>query len=220
MKFSGSIILILLVSLISSAQVIPDTVQSFKPTGIRVGTDLLVLGKSFYKEGFYGWEVNGDIDFNKYLFAIDIGGSGREFYPLETGLYSNNGVYFRLGADINFLQNDPQGNMLMLGIRYGRSVFNENLQITAIDDFWGEQFFDLNNTNTRGRWMELTTGLRVKIFKYFMLGYTGRFKFFPKSTAEGELIAYEIPGYGIKDLNIYWGFNYQLFFNIPLKSQK
>jgi len=196
-----------------------DTVKSFRPTGIRVGTDLLVIGKSFYKDNFYGWEIAGDIDFNKYLFVTEIGSWGRELNPKGDGMYSNSGNYFRLGADLNFLHGDPSGNILFFGFRYGRSFFNETLLINSFDPLWGDRTFNLESNGVRGRWLELTTGLRVSVLKYFMLGYTARFKFAPKTTGEAELISYEIPGYGIKDLNIYWGFNYQLFFKIPLKSE-
>ncbi len=212
--------ILLLISLPNAIAQEEDTLRSFRPSGIRVGTDLLVLGKSFYKEGFYGWELVGDIDFYKYLLVAEFGGSGRELMPKGNGLFSNNGTYFRIGADINFLHADPEGNMLLFGFRYGRSIFNEDLQIVSSDPFWGDQTFNLQNRSVNGRWLELTTGLRVRLFKYFLMGYTARFKFFPKSTGEGELISYEIPGYGIKDLNLYWGFNYQLFINVPLKKQQ
>jgi hypothetical protein len=196
-----------------------DTVKSYRPTGIRVGTDMLLLGKSFYKEKFYGWEVSGDIDFYKYLLVVEIGSSGRELNPKGDGFYSNNGNYFRIGSDLNFLQGDPSGNILFFGFRYGRSFFNESLVISSTDPLWGDRLFNVESNGVRGRWLELTTGMRVSVFKYFMLGYTARFKFAPKTTGEGELISYEIPGYGIKDLNIYWGFNYQLLFKIPLKAE-
>lgn len=178
---------------------------------------MLVIGKSVYLNNFNGYEFNADIDFYKYHFTVDIGGWSRTAFPKGDGFYSNSGEYFRLGVDYNFLYNDPQRNMLLIGVRYGRAYFDETLNINSLDPLWGDFDLSLNNQAVRGRWLELSAGLRARILKYFLLGYTARFKFAPNTKGHGELIPYDIPGYGLKEQNIYWGFNYQLFFEIPFK---
>ena len=51
-----------------------DTVKvNYMPTGIRLGTDLLSIIMSQVDEKFNGWEVNADVDFYRYYFAVDYG---------------------------------------------------------------------------------------------------------------------------------------------------
>src|ERR1051326_5259221 len=72
--------------------------KDFKPTGIRIGTDLIDLGKTFGGKTFQGWEVNGDVDFANYYLAADIGSWSRNVL-IPNGQYTNGGNYFRIGAD-------------------------------------------------------------------------------------------------------------------------
>jgi hypothetical protein len=68
--------------------------------------------------------------------------------------------------------------------------------------------------------MEVTSGLRVKIISGFWMGFTARLKFAPSATGGGLLVPYDMPGYGIISKDPYWGFNYQLFWRIPLPKFK
>src|SRR5689334_17034222 len=74
--------------------------KDFTPTGIRVGTDLIDLGKTFAGKTFQGWEVNGDIDFANYYLTADIGSWSKDV-TLNNGQYTNGGTYYRIGVDIN-----------------------------------------------------------------------------------------------------------------------
>src|SRR5437879_330374 len=71
--------------------------KDFTPTGIRVGTDLIDLGKTFAGKTFQGWEVNGDIDFANYYLTADIGSWSKDVI-LNNGEYTNGGTYYRLGV--------------------------------------------------------------------------------------------------------------------------
>src|SRR5690606_5077832 len=101
------------------------TLKDYIPTGVRLGTDALALIRSGYDDSFSGWEVNADIDFRRYFLAVDLG-SWQRSIASEQGSYSNDGTYFRIGADMNFLNRDPDKNVLFFGVRYGRSIFSED----------------------------------------------------------------------------------------------
>jgi hypothetical protein len=207
-------------ALAQSDSVAVDSVirHSFIPTGIRVGTDLISLVKTQVQDDFNAWEVNADVDFYRYYLAMDYGASARTFRS-DSGNYSNDGTYWRAGVDINFLAKDPERNMFFIGARYGRATFSQDLTVYAYNDFTGE-YEDLSYTDpvVNARWFELTTGLRVKMWKMIWMGYTARFKFGLKYDDTENIIPTEVPGYGRTHKDSYWGFNYQILIRIPVRK--
>lgn len=189
----------------------------FLPTGIRVGTDILALAKTSFDDTFDGWELNADVDFYRYYFAVDYGYWARH-YVTDEGIYSNGGDYVRLGVDVNFLKKDPDKNMFFFGMRYGRSAFSEDLTIDKIDPVWGPINTTLTNSNVSAQWFELTTGLRVKIWKMIWLGYTARLKFGLSTGNTPDMLPHDVPGYGSAEEDSYWGFNYQIFVRLPVRK--
>lgn len=198
-----------------------DTVKvKFYPRSFRVGTDLISLIKSQTSKSFSGWEVNADVDCGKLYIAFDYGNLARDYALPNQGDYHNSGSYWRLGADVNLLKKDPDRNMFFFGIRYGVSSFSESATIVTVDPYFGEIKTIVNNASVKASWAELTAGLRVKIFKQFWMGYTARMKFAPNIKGDSRMTTFDIPGYGTYSAGIYWGFNYQIFWSIPLVKLK
>jgi len=191
--------------------------NKFLPTGIRIGTDILGLARTAYDDTFDGWELNADVDFYRYYFVVDYGYWARD-YVTDEGFYSNGGDYARIGVDVNFLTKDPDKNMFFFGMRYGRSTFSEDLVVAKIDPVWGPVSTTLTNSNVNAEWFELTTGLRVKIWKVIWLGYTARLKFGLSTDDTPDMLPHDVPGYGRADQDSYWGFNYQLFIRLPVRK--
>ena len=195
-----------------------DTVKNrYLPTGIRLGTDIVAVVKTKTQDDFRGWEMNADVDFNRYFLTGDFGHWERT-YVTDSANYSNSGNYWRTGIDVNFLTKDPERNMFFIGFRYGRSKFSEDLTIISSDKIWGDVTRSYANDNVTARWLELTSGIRVKIWQALWLGYTARFKFSLKTKGETEMLPHDVPGYGRTDKDSYWGFNYQLFIRIPFRK--
>lgn len=205
------------------AQANPDSVQTdsvrnkYLPTGIRFGTDVISLVKTRAQDDFRGWEMSGEVDFSRFFLAIDYGTWARNF-SADSATYANTGDYWRAGIDVNFLKKDPDRNVFFLGARYGRSVFAESMDVTRYDPIWGLLSDNFDHANVSARWLELTTGLRVKIWKVFWVGYTGRFKFALKTDASDEMLPHDVPGFGKTDKETTWGFNYYLMLRIPLRK--
>lgn len=198
----------------------------FLPTGIRIGTDVIALIKSNTQNNFTGWEVNADVDFNRFYLTVDYGAWGRNFsYFYEDTVadltyqsaYKNDGRYWRVGVDVNFLVKDPERNMFFLGFRYGRASFSEEMSVLTHDKIWGDYSGDFNNPAVKSHWLELTSGIRVKMYKFIWMGYTARFKFGLKNEGQNEMLSHDVPGYGRTDKETAWGFNYQIFFRIPFR---
>lgn len=191
--------------------------KDFRPTGIRIGTDLLSLIRNPIDDSFNGSEFSADVDFYRYYLVAEVGQWKRNFStPDET--YVNDGSYWRVGVDVNFLKKDEQKNMFFLGVRYASGIFNEQLDI-SLGDTWNSGSTSYSNTNTRATWAEATGGLRVKMWKYFWMGYTARYKFALNTKEQTNLVPHDVPGYGKTNKSSTWGFNYQLFFRIPFKGE-
>jgi hypothetical protein len=200
-----------------TAKVKIDTVKNrFVPTGIRIGTDVIALVKSNIQDNFTGWEVNADVDFNRYYLNFDYGSWGRN-YATDSATYQNDGKYWRVGVDVNFLLKDIDHNLFFIGLRYGRANFSEQMSVISDDDVWGVHSDQYNNTAVTAQWKELTSGIRVKMYKFIWMGYTARFKFGLKSQGQNEMLSHDVPGYGRTDKETAWGFNYQIFFRIPFR---
>jgi hypothetical protein len=195
------------------------TKTDYRPTAVRVGTDVISLVRNFTDNSFSGFEVNGDIDFDRYYLVAEI---GRWERTLATDLeqYSNRGNYFRLGADVNFLKKDPEKNMLFFGLRYGHGTFSESISIESEDPVWGTSTNRYSNEGIKANWAELTTGLKVKMFGNFWMGYTARFKFALNTNAPRGFIPHDVPGYGKTYNDNTWGFNYYVMFRIPVRKEK
>lgn len=196
----------------------PKPQTDFRPTGVRFATDLIQGIRGIRSANFDGWEFNADVDFARYYFTVDYGKWARRD-SLRNGFYENDGTYWRVGVDVNFLKKDPDRNMFFIGLRYASSSFFDAATYTFTDETFGEFESTFVNANARASWVEITTGLRVKIWKQFWMGYTARIKLFPSVRNVGNLQPYDIPGYGRASANNWWGFNYQILFRIPVRKQ-
>ena len=187
------------------------------PTGIRIGTDLIALAKIPLSDQFDGWEVSADVDFYKYYLTLEYGNWQRTKMSANQS-YSNSGNYFRVGADVNLLLKDPDKNMFFVGLRYGRSSFDELLTYNLSDAVFGNTAEVKSNKGMVSGWGEVTVGLRVKLWRELWMGYTARLKMSPSIDEGGEFIVYDIPGYGLASKRTYWGFNYQLYWRFPVRN--
>lgn len=191
----------------------------YVPTAIRVGMDVISPIRTFTDSKFKGLEFNADMDFYRYYLNVDIGRWERDL-ETDTEVYTNRGNYFRVGVDVNFLKKDADKSMFFIGARYGHGKFSENLTITSQDPVWGTSTDSYANTDVKANWTELTTGLKVRMFGIFWMGYTARYKFWLNTDAPKGFIPHDVPGYG-KTYNEYtWGFNYYIIFRIPVRNDK
>jgi len=193
-----------------------DTVKekiSFR--SIRFGTDLLALVLSGFDQ-YNGWEVNADADFGRFYLSADYGFAARDEVLASGGEYQGDGNYWRAGFDLNLLKKDPDRNMLFFGLRYARSSFSEKVLMTGTDPFFGDLQYQLANPAASAAWAEMVAGLRVKIWKEFWMGFTSRLKLALSISGTTDLAAYYVPGYGVAGQGATWGFNYQIFWRIPV----
>jgi hypothetical protein len=209
---------LLLLNTVCLAQVTHDSSRTFIPSGVRVGVETIGLIKSNFIEGFQGKEITLDTDFDRYFLVTEIGQSSRSI-EIQNGTYSNDGKYFRVGVDINFLKKDPDKNMFFIGFRYGHAVFDEIAKYTSTT-VYGSQQKIVSNNGQQSSWGEITTGLRVRLWKIFWLGYTARMRLGASVPENAQLLPYEVPGYGLTFKKPWWGFSYYVMVRIPVRKEK
>lgn len=194
-----------------------DSSTMYIPTGIRIGTDVISMVKTFSKDNYTELNFYADIDFHKYLFNVEYGRVERSLFN-DSAAYHVKGSYFKFGPDINFLYKDPDRSALFFGLRYAFTKFSDDLSYIKNDPTYGLHAARIENDAINAKWFELVGGLKVKIWKTMWLGYTARFKFGVNSFEDEKLIPNTIPGYGRADERVTWGFNYWLIFRIPVRN--
>jgi len=182
-------------------------------------------------------EVSAELVFNDNLYALaaDVGYASvtrSSANPRQTAFqYRNTGSYFRLGFDYNFFQKTFDDQAVNLGFRYGRTTFSHDLIAERISPAWGYVFDPSKNfpddyeqtvPNERlsAGWIEIVTGLRVRIWRGIVGGYTFRVKTMLNVKGENRLLANELPGFGAVRGALKISFNYHLYYQIPLKKKR
>lgn len=186
---------------------------------VRFGTDILALALSA-SDRTNRWEVNVDTDFGPFYLAADYGRSTQTEVIVNNGDYRNEGSYWRAGIDVSILKKDPDRNMLFFGLRYARAAYEERVNLTVNDPYFGTQQYALYNPQVTAGWGEMVAGLRVKVWKEFWMGFTSRLKIALNVNGDTQVSSYDVPGYGVVQGGSTWGFNYQVFWRIPIARQK
>jgi len=105
---------------------VSDTLIYKQKYGVRLGTDLSKLGRTFIDDNYTGFEIIGDYRLTKRIYIA--GEIGNEERTLENEVLNNTtkGSYLKGGIDINLYKNwlDME-NMIYTGFRVGASTFSQ-----------------------------------------------------------------------------------------------
>jgi len=214
---------LLWIGLIAASKAQPG---KFLPSTVRVGTDLVAIGYSFADRDQIRFEFNADTDVHKYFVALDYGFAGtRRSDNSNTFVYQNNGHYLRVGADINLLPQDEFGNVIFVGLRYGRSIFSDDLTFSQAKNPYYAPINStdvpggLRNTHLQMGWGEVVMGVKIQLVKQLYIGFTGRFKFGSTIGGVNHLIPFEVPGYGTYAKKNVFGLNYVVYYRFRLRDK-
>jgi hypothetical protein len=209
-----------------------DSIQKapskFKPTGLRVGLDLVSFGQGVQKNGIRAftqgdvrqWKFSADIDIYRYFLNFEYGKFER-YWIAPASDYYNEGSFIKVGPDINFFHKDPKQNALFIGLRYARSKYQDYIIYDYQNQVYGDNTKRVSNGELKSNWFEITTGLKVRLTRYVWSGYTARFKFRVNDNYENNALApHWIPGYGAATRESAWGLEYWLIFRVPFKKDK
>jgi hypothetical protein len=137
-----------------------------------------------------------------------------------TYTFQSNGYYGRLGIDRNMLKGG--NDILFFGARYALSAFNfQSDRFVVPDPYWGEDLVS-NYPKERflAQWLEGVAGLKGNVFGNFYLGFAARFKLRVALSGNRNVGAITIPGFGDASQRSAFGFNYYVFYQIPLRNSE
>ena len=201
--------------------IISDTVsnsQLWAPTMIRIGYDLIGPLQNAISRARGGWELSGEVDFNKFFVVTEFGNEHFD-YGDSSYHYRSDGNYLRLGFDLNMIPRDKYGSVLFFGFRYATSRFDETISGETNVFQWGSAYMNEKNTKVKSTWIEFTAGMKAKVWKQLYMGYTLRLKVSPSINGEQNLETYRIPGYGLQSKPNFWGINYYVSWRFDFRKK-
>jgi len=187
--------------------------------GLRLGFDISRIAVPYLDEGRVEYDGSVDLRINKNLYpVIEVGWANFETEEMNFS-YRSTGFSLRAGIDKNYLKKDNVNEMGMFfaGFRYGVSFFKHEAPALEIPDpYWGDFSGAIPMKNLNAHWLELTTGIRAKIFKNIYLGWSLRGRLLIHKSDDNNMSPYYIPGYGKVSGRNTLGFRYSVFYQLPL----
>lgn len=194
----------------------PKVKPDFRPSTVRFGTDFYSIGNTIINNGERTFEVQGDIDFHRYFATLELGVQDTDLTGANFE-YSGTGSYYRVGIDMNLTPYNQDRNTIYLGARYARSRFQETLRYDASDTLWQEVQLEESHDGMSSRWIEITGGMKVRVWQNLSMGYIVRYKIFRKINGVPEMDNYIVPGYGFARKNTNLGFGFYVFYRLPFR---
>ena len=126
--------------------------------------------------------------------------------------------YGKFGFNYNFMYKSNPDYQVYLGIRFGYTSFNYSVTDIRINsDYWGQSNnFSITNQHSDSFYGQALAGLKVKIWKWFSLGWSMRYGFQMKQKLPANSNPWFIPGYGTGALSA----TFSLIYTIPIHTQR
>ncbi len=199
--------------------------------GTYLGIDIAGIAASMFGSDTKSVEVQADVNLrNRYFPVVEIGYAQTDAESTYGTVYNSKGPYFRLGMNYKIKFRNRNESHLYVGARYAFSFFKydvESVELTdpiwggssdpnLSDDIWGGSVpFRLTGVNSSAHWMELVFGVRVKVWKDFMLGWSIRYKQrFSVKDGDMSTPAY-VPGFGANKGSTF-GITYSVIYKLPI----
>ena len=127
--------------------------------------------------------------------------------------------FFKLGVNYNFYYNSNPDYQLMVGLRYGTTHFNYEVQADYNNSYWQENmvFAVPKQTSTAG-YGELSLGIKVLVWRNISMGWTLKYHFLLHESAATYGKPWYIPGYGSRNGALTGGFS--IMYTIPLTKKQ
>ncbi len=188
--------------------------------GLRFGVDLSRFTLYYFEPERTAYEFSVDFETVRNLYPVVE--FGLQDIQMEKPIYTyqSEGYYFRFGIDYNFQkkQSIDQYEMVFAGFRYSFSKLSHSADnILIIDDYWGDYYAPAVPENTSyAHWFEITSGIRAELFRNFFIGWSFRVRILLAQTKDHVMEPYYIPGFGRGNKRAGIGFNYSIYYRIPL----
>lgn len=199
-------------------------VRDWNPSFVRIGVDASRGIDNLLSP--YRTSVEGMIEFDTDQYFI-IAEAGR----VNTNRFHNDysylmeGNFFRVGIEKNILKYDTTRNVFSVGMRYARAGFSDQILFVDESPVFGAREVLRQNPNLNASWWELTATLKVKMWQNLYMGYVVRIKTGKNLEDYGQLVPYDIPGFGRNRKNATTdkptavSLNYYIYWTIPFREK-
>jgi len=206
-----------------------ESIKIKQKYGLRLGTDLSKLVRTFLEDDYEGFEIKGDFRLtNKWYLAGELGAEEKT----RSNDYLNvtaKGTYFKAGADYNFYKNwFGMENMIYGGLRVGFSTFSQTInsfEIYSQNQYWAPQYtsdiaqeFD----GLTATWSEIIIGLKAEVLNNLYAGFNVQFKGIIDQNQPENFENLYVPGFNrTHDSGRFgFGYSYNISYLIPLYKKE
>lgn len=207
---------------------INDTVPTTDVYGLRVGTDLVKIGRSLFEENYTGFEIQGDLRISKkFYLAAELGNESNVWEEAYVSSKAS-GNYVKLGFDFNAYENwKGMDNAINVGLRYGFSTFKQEMLhyrvYTTNPIFPSEPVYNSAEfTGLNAHWTELIVSVKAEVLKNIYLSLNVQLKLSISEKAPDNFANLYVPGfnrtYDFSNFGV--GYGYSISYRIPLLKKK
>lgn len=139
---------------------------------------------------------------NRYRPIVEVGLGTADYTPAASNFTYRSplSVYFRIGANYNFLFNSDPAYSFFAGLRYGFSPFSYSIDNVTVDTpYWQEtSHFSIPSRHATAGWFEFTAGLRVKLWGPVSAGWSVKYQTILHESKAPSGQPWYIPGFGAR----------------------
>lgn len=161
---------------------------------------------------------------NRYkpIFEMGVGTAKNTPSGMNFSYSSPASVYFRFGANYNFLYNSNPAYSVYAGLRLGVAPFSFAVNdVTLNDPYWGETSkFDIPSQKVTATWGEIVFGIRVKIWGPVSAGWSVKYHSILHESKTPYGKPWYIPGYGSRNGAITGSFSVSCTFGLERLNKK
>ncbi|KAA6331418.1 hypothetical protein EZS27_019971 [termite gut metagenome] len=204
--------------------------------GVYVGADIYGIGNQLFGSDFFTTEISVDVNLKRRFFPVVELGYGKTDVLGELGThYKAAAPYFRIGMNYNSSYKKNRESHWYVGVRYGVSGFSYDVeQLSMKDPIWNETVgnnpalkdeiwgggslpYEHPGLKANVQWYELVFGVRVQVYKNFMIGWSVRSKTSLSASISEYGSPWYIPGYGIYGSSKL-ALTYSLIYKLPFQK--
>ncbi len=173
------------------------------------------------EHGLVGFTADMNLH-NRYFPTFELGlGMARHTPSGQNFTYrSPMSVYFKIGADYNFLYNSNPDYQWLVGLRYGFAPFSWAVDdITLNSGYWDETVhFGVPSQSATAGWGEICLGLRIHLAGNISAGWMVRFHTLLHESKNKHGQPWYIPGFGSRGQAITGSFT--ISYTLPFNKDK
>lgn len=162
------------------------------------------------------------VDLNNITSVVLSGGYADFTYTQYNYTYTNNGIFFRSGIDLNLMKPKKTQGLYWggLGLRYGISRFTYEIPSLETENYWGKTISSAPKQTNWGHFLEASPGVKADVFKNFSLGWSINIRMLLYTGTGNDLRPVYLPGFGDASKKLRTGMSYYIVWNIPYKHKK